>query len=150
MKLSKLFAVTAFTVVLSMNNFALAKNDFKVAIVDIPQVVERSPQITALKVDRKNKMDDLGKFVETAKANLEKETNPAKKKSMEEGYNKELNSRKDALDKEYAKKLIDIDKDITKIIKAKAKSLGYDLVLTKSSVLDGGDDITSDVIKDFK
>lgn len=42
------------------------------------------------------------------------------------------------------------DKNITSIIKKKAKASGYNLVLVKSSVIDGGTDITADIIKDLK
>jgi len=156
MKISKILTITAVALALSMNNFGISKAmakdsaDFKVAVVDLQKIVESSPEINALKVDRKNKIDDLAKFVDNARAAVAKETNDAKKKSLEDGYNKELNTRKDALDRDYAQKLSDVDKDITALIKSKAKALNYDLVLTRSTVLDGGDDITADIIKQLK
>ncbi len=152
MKTSKILAITAITFALglSTNNFASANasKDFNVAVVDIQKIVENSPQINALKTEQKNKITELITFVENAKASLTKETDTAKKKTLEEGYNKELNLKKQAIDKEYAKKLSDIDKNITDIIKS--KSTNYDLVLTKGSVLNGGKDITSEVIKSLK
>jgi len=137
---------------LSTNSFALAQHSsgFKVAVVDVQKVVVSSPQVNALRVEQKNKIDSLIAFVEKAKADLAKESNEAKKKSLEEGYNKELNVKKQAIDKEYSEKLLDIDKNITNIIQAKAKSDKYDLVLIKSSVLQGGVDITSEIVKLLK
>ena len=69
---------------------------------------------------------------------------------MEDGYNKELNVRKDAIDKEYVQKISNIDKEITTLIKTRAKEANYDLILTKGSVLDGGVDITSEIVKELK
>jgi outer membrane protein len=156
MKTSKILAITAITFALSMNNFAFSQEttkdsaNFSVAVVDIAKIVESSPEINALKVDRKNKIDDLQKFIENARADVTKETNATKKAALEDSYNKELNVRKDAIDKDFSKKMVDIDKNITALIKSKAQKAGYDLTLTKSSVLDGGTDITAEIIKGLK
>lgn len=152
-KTSKFLTIGAVACILALstNNFASAAKapaGFKVAVVDIQKVVENSPQINALKTQQKNKITELVTFVENAKASLTKETNEAKKKTLEEGYNKELNVKKAEIDRDFAVKLTDIDKSIKFIIKA--KSTGYDLVLTKNSVLEGGVDITNEVIKALK
>jgi len=167
-KASRFLTVTAVALALSMSNFTTAKTmakaaprtyaqaaaqapaGFSVAIVDVQKVVESSPTINSLKTDRKNKVEDLVKFVEKAKADVAKETNATKKKALEDKYNKELNDRKNAMDNAYAQKLSDVDKEITALIKSKATALGYSLTLTKSTVLEGGTDITSDVIKELK
>lgn len=143
--------ITAIAFTISMNNFVISEawaKDPNVAVVDVPKIVENSPEINALNVDRKNKLNDLQNFVEKAKAEVTKETNVSRRTTLEEGYNKELNLRKDTIDKEYIQKISDVDKSITKLIKTKASS--YDLVLTKSSVLNGGTDITADIIKELK
>lgn len=158
-KTYKFLAITAMAITLSMNNLAIAKEiskkssesiGFKVAIVDIKKVVESSPSINALKTDRINKLNELTAFVERAKEDVSKETNAAKKKTLEDSYNKELNLRKDAIDKNYAEKLSAIDKQITAVIKAKSKECGYNLILTNTTVLDGGTDITTEIIKELK
>lgn len=156
MKISKFLTVTAIALTLSTNNFTMSKAmvsdaaDFKVAVVDIQKIVESSPEIAVLRADRKSKLDELGKFVESARTAVAKETAAAKKKALEEGYNKELNLKKADIDKDYATKLTTIDKNITAIIKAKSKELTFDLVLTTSSVLDGGVNITDEIIKSLK
>lgn len=151
-KTSRFLVITAiaFAICLSANNFASAKGSagFSVAVVDVQKVVENSPQINALKTEQKNKIADLVAFIEKAKADVSKQTDATKKKALEESYNKELNVKKQAIDKEYSKKLLDIDKNINDIIKA--KSVNYDLVLIKSTVINGGDDITDEVIKELK
>lgn len=156
MKISKNLTLIAIALALSTNNFVIQKamakssTNVNIALVDIQKIVENSPSINALNVYRKNKLDDLVKFIENANADVAKETNATKKKTLEDGYNKELNIRKEAIDKEYAQKLSEIDKNITVSIKTKAKECNYDLVLTKSNVLDGGTDITSEIIKGLK
>jgi len=151
-KISKILTIGAvtFALCLSVNNFASAKDSasFNVAVVDLQKIVVSSPQINALKVEEKKKMDDLVAFVEKANADLANEKNDVKKKAIEEGYNKELNIKKADIDKEYIKKMSEIDKNISDIINA--KSVNYDLVLTKTSVIKGGVDITNEVIKALK
>lgn len=153
MKTSKFLTIAAITLALSTTNFAMAKgasSDFRVATVDLQKIVESSPAINSLKMDRKNKIESLTAFVEKARTDVNKETNATKKKALEDKYNKELNERKSVIDKEYAQKLTEIDKNVTALIKTKAKELGYDLTLTKSIVLDGGDDITAEILKGLK
>lgn len=153
MKTSKILSITAIAFALSINNFTIAKvlsKDSNIAVVDVQKIVESSPEIIALKIDGKNKLGDLASFAEKARADVAKETNAANKKTLEDNYNKELNVKKVALEQEYTKKLSNIDKNITSIIKKKAKASGYNLVLVKSSVIDGGTDITADIIKDLK
>lgn len=153
-KASKFLALTAiaFTLGLSANNFATSKTpaNFNVAVVDVQKIVASAPQVSALKIEQKNKIADLTKFVEYAKADLAKEKNEVKKKALEDKYNKELNVRKNILEKEYTQKLSAIDKSITETIKTNATENGYDLVLAKSTVLFGGTDITDEIAKNLK
>lgn len=170
MKTSKILTVTAVALALSVNNFATAKpfskvapkvasqapaktavtapHKLSVAVVDAQKVVESSPVVDALKIDRKNKLEDLSKFVEKAKADVAKETNATKKKALEDGYNKELNIRKDAIDREYVQKLSEVDKSLSDLINSKTSN--YDLVLSKSVVIKGGSDVTSEIVKALK
>lgn len=150
MKTSRILVVATVVVTLSMNNLAFSKDSSKanIAVVDVQKVLESSPEINALNVDRKNKVNELISFVEKARADVAKETNATKKKTLEDNYTKELNQRKEALDKEYIKKISDVDKDITALINSKTSD--YDLVLKKSSVIEGGTDITTEIIKGLK
>jgi len=156
MKKNEILTVAvAVLLLLSGSNSAGAKgllnnSSSNVAVVDIQRIVENSPAINALNADRKTKIDNLVKFVEKAKSDVSKETDLTKRKALEDSYNKELNLRKTEMDSEYSKKLSEIDKDITGIIKVRAKKSGYDLTLTKSDVIDGGVNITDDIIKELK
>lgn len=154
MKTSKILTISTIVFTLSMSNLAFEKAYSKelskanIAVVDVQKVLESSPEINALNTDRKNKVNELVSFVEKAREDLAKETNATKKKTLEENYTKELNQRKESLDKEYIKKIADIDKNITTLINSKTSN--YDIVLKKSSVIDGGVDVTNEIIKGLK
>lgn len=157
MKTSKVLMAIAVIAVLASGNLTKAAElpkpqptGFKVAVVDIAQIVQKSPQISALQTERQNKLNDLEAFVVNARKDVASQKTDDTKKILEDKYNKELNQRKEAIDKDFAKKLVDIDKEITLIIKNKAKKMGYNLTLVKGSVIDGGTDITSTIIKDLK
>lgn len=135
----------------AVSSFATsAPGNFKVAVVDVQKVVASSKQVNTLKDEQKAKIDDLTKFVANARAEVGKETDAVKKKALEEKYNKELQTKKEAIDKEYATKLTNIDKSITAQITTKAKANGFDLVIAKSIVLYGGTDITEEIAKTVK
>lgn len=142
-------AVIAVAGCLSFGSAAMAK-DFSVAIVDVPQVVNASAQVQALKKDQQAKAEEIVKFVEKARKDVASITNASKKKAAEEKYNKELMAKKEKMDQDYAAKLKALDTSISQQINVKAKADGYDLVLSKGVVLFGGDDITSEIIKIVK
>lgn len=150
MKTSKFLAITALAFTLTIGNLAFSKDlsSMNVAVVDVNRLIQSSPGINALNVDRKNKVSDLVSFVEKARAEIAKEKSATKKKELENNYTKEINSKKETLDKEYIQNLSNVDKEISAIIKT--KSSGYDLVLTKNCVLNGGTDITNEIIKELK
>lgn len=142
-------AVIAVAGYLSMGSAVMAK-DFSVAIVDVPQVVNASAQVQALKKDQQAKAEEIVKFVEKARKDVASMTDANKKKAAEEKYNKELMAKKEKMDQDYAAKLKALDTSISQQINEKAKADGYDLVLSKGIVLFGGNDITSEIIKVVK
>lgn len=150
-KINKIFAVTtAIFLCMSLNNFAQAKQGFNVAIVDTKQVIQNSPQIKAFNAEQNNKLNDLNVFIAKAKADIAMQTDAAKRKALEEGYNKELLSRKAQIEKDATKRLSEIYGELNNTIKTKAKKAGYELILAKDGVLYGGTDITADIIKTLK
>ncbi len=142
--------IAAFVIGMSVNNYAISNVPSKIAVVDVQKVVASSSQVKALKADREAKIKDLANFVTTARANVAKETNATKKKELENKYNKELNAKRNSIQKDYAKKLAAIDKSISSIINQQAKAANYEIVLAKGVVLYGGTDITSEIAKAVK
>ena len=144
--------LVAFGLGLVASNYAMSDvpANFKVAVVDVQKVVANSSQVKALKDEQKKKGQELAKFIETAKNNITKETDEKKKKALEEKYNKEFQSKREAIAKNYETKLLAIDKNISNVIDENAKANGYNLVLAKGVVLSGGTDITAEITKAVK
>jgi Skp family chaperone for outer membrane proteins len=122
----------------------------KIAVVDVPQVVNASSQVQALKKEQETKAKELVTFVEKARKDVAATTDAKKKQTLEDKYNKELQTKKEAMDKNYATKLEAIDKSISNQIANQARLGGYDVVLAKGVVLYGGTDITDAVKKAVK
>ena len=148
----KLFAAAAiaFVIGITAGNYALSDVPSKTAVVDVQKVVAASEQVKALTKEQAAKREELAKFVKTANEAVQKEKNAAKKKALEEKYNKEFKQKQEAIAKNYEAQLTAIDKDITALIQAKAKAKGYTLVLAKGMVLYGGTDITDEIAKQVK
>ena len=147
-------AVTAaaFVIGFSASNFAMSDvpASYKVAVVDVTQVVNSSNQVKALKKEQQTKMEEVLKYIDKARKDVAAVSDEKQKKALEEKYNKELLAKRDKLEKEYTTKLAAIDKSISSTIDAQAKAGNYDLVLAKGVVLHGGTDITQEVIKAVK
>ena len=142
--------VLTFAAGLALGNFALSDVPSKIAVVDVPQVVNSSSQVQALKKEQQAKTKEIVSFVEKARKDVAATTDVKKKKAKEKKYTKELNNKRTAMEKNYANKLSAIDKTISAKITEQAKAGGYDIVLAKGVVLYGGTDITDAVKKAVK
>jgi len=142
----------SFCLGFALNEFALSNipTSYKVAVVDIQKVIDASPQLKKLKAEREQKNKELNKWVEVVKADINKQTSQENKKKLSEKYNTILVQKQKNLALEYGKKLQEFDKQISEIVANQAKSKGYNLVLVKSTVIFGGEDITQNVIKSLK
>ena len=137
--------------VLGSSNFAMSNmTPQKIAVVDVPAIVAKSAQVKTLKDEQAKKAQDLAKWLETVNADVKKQSTEANKQKLLKKYNEELAKKKEANTKEYTKKLAAIDASISSTIAAQAKAKGYDIVLAKSTVLYGGDDITAEIAKIVK
>ncbi len=145
-------ALAAFVIGVTTSNYAVSDvpANFKVAVVDVQKVVASSSQVKALKDEQKKKGEELAKFIETAKTNIDKEKDAKKKKALEAKYEKEFKVKRDAMAKNYETKLMAIDKNISSVIGASAAQNGYNLVLAKGVVLSGGTDITDEIAQQIK
>lgn len=142
-----LIVISAFAIGYSINNIAISKAspDYRVAVVDIQKIVANSSEINALKAEQEKQLQNMQTTIDKARADIAKEKDPAKIASLEEKYRKEINEQKLALDTSYNNKLTAIDNKIKTAVVEKARSMNYNIVLPKNTVLFGGDDITEQV-----
>ncbi len=143
------FAILSLIIGFIGANVAQAEGG-KVAVVDVPKIVSESKQVKALKAEQAKKADELAKWLDTAREDVAKQQTEAGKEKLLKKYEDDLAKKREANAREYSQKLTAIDKSISATIEAQAKAKGYDLVLTKSTVLYGGDDITAEVAKVVK
>lgn len=145
-------ALFAFILGLSTSNFAISgvPANYKVAVVDVQKVVTSSKQVANLKSEQAKKMEEMKNMINKAQADIAKETDKAKKEALVKKYENDLSYVKNTNDKNYSKKLAEIDKSISKTIQTESKKAGYDLVLAKGVVLYGGTDITDSISKIVK
>ena len=122
----------------------------KIAVVDIQKVVSASAQVKALKASQEAKNKELAAFIKKAQEDVNKQTDVNKKKSLAESYEKQLKTKRETNIKDYTTKLKAADANITAQIGKKATELGYTMVVPKSTVIWGGDDITETVLKGIK
>lgn len=118
-----------------------------IAVVDVAQVINNNSQVKALKAKQEKKSEALKTWVETARADVEKQSTTAAKESLTTKYNKELQTKVEAQRKELYEESTKIDAKIGAAIAKKAQTDGYSLVLVKGAVLYGGTDITEDIKK---
>ena len=145
-------AIAAFAIGMGFNNIAMSNipANYKVAVVDVNAVVSKSAQVQALKKEQQTKLQELQKWLETVRADVQKQSTQEGKDKLIKKYDAEFAKKQEAIKKNYATKLQAIDKSITATIAQEAKAQNYNLVLSKGSVLYGGDDITASIAKVVK
>lgn len=150
MKLNKIITLSLASVMMLSTAVFAAPQAQKIAVVDIQKVVSASSQVKALKASQDAKNKELTAFIKKAQADVNKQTDEAKKKTLAAQYEKQLAQKREANAKEYASKLKAADESITSQIGKKATEMGYTMVLPKSAVIFGGDDITATVLQVIK
>lgn len=150
MRLNKIILSGLMVLFMAGNMVFAAPQAQKIAVVDLQKVVAKSSQVQSLKALRDRRNKELLNFIKTAQADVNKQTDAAKKKSLAASYEKQIQAKRDANLKEYTTKLKAADANITSLISKKATEMGYTMVLPKSSVISGGDDITATILQIIK
>ncbi len=145
-------AVLAFILGVCTNNFAMSNvpSTYKIGVVDVHKVVSQSKQVIALQNEQTKKAEELKNTIKKAQDEISKEKDEKKKEQLIKKFDNDITYIKNTNDKNYSKKLAEIDKSITKTIEDESKKAGYDLVLAKGMVLYGGTDITNTIAKVVK
>ena len=117
------------------------------AVVDLDKIRENYTVSQELSADLKIKESELQKFVADAQKQIQEAKTPLEKKNLEEKLGEQFNIKRNAYAKDQSQKWGVIEDTVVKSIKEVAASKKFDLVLNKQVVIDGGSDITDEVIK---
>lgn len=143
--------IMAFTCGYSLNNKAVSGNtDYKIAVVDVQELVSNSNAVKKLKTEQERKIQNIQSTLEKARTEMSKETDSAKLQALEQKYRDDINKQKSAMESEYNVKFAAIDKNIRNAVIEKARAMNYNIVLPKNMVLLGGDDITNQIVSAVK
>lgn len=142
--------VLVFFVGYNMNDVAVSFPRYKVAVIDVPEVLSKSSEIQALKRSQNKELEELNTLISKAQNELLNEHDRSKLIQKEAEYRKQIEAKKQNMDKEYNSKLAKINDNIKSLISKEAKKSNYNLVLPTGIVLSGGDDITDNIVKQIK
>ena len=145
----KRFLVTGL--LLATLGIGSAMADTRIAVVDVQAVIAGSSQVQALKKEQKTKLEELNKWIKTARADVEKQKTKEGKEKLAKKYDADFAKKQQDIKSNYAKKLQAIDVTISQAIANEAKAKGYNLVISKQGkVLYSSDDLTANIQKAVK
>lgn len=142
--------VLIFCVGYNINDVAISFPRYKVAVIDVPEVMAKSSELQELKRAQDKDMEELNILISKAQNELINEQNRTKFIQKESEYRKQIETKKKDIDKKYSAQLIKINNNIKTLISKEAKKANYNLVLPTGMVISGGEDITASVLKNVK
>jgi len=141
-----LFFIGGYT----MNDVAISLPRYKVAVVDITKVMEQSKDIKNLKASQDKQLKELETLISKAQNEIANTQDQNKAMELQINYGKEIETKRNAIDEDYSKKIVQITSNIKNMISNQAKKTDYNLVLPTGMVISGGEDITDNVIKEMQ
>ena len=142
--------VVFFLMGYSANDVAVSFPKYKVAVVDISKILEKSSDLQSLKASQEKQMAELNTLISKAQNEIANEQDKNKIIQMESKYRKEIEDKKLAMDEDYNKNMINITNKVKSMVSTEAKKTNYNLVLPTGMVISGGDDITQNIISNMK
>lgn len=142
--------VLFFCIGYNLNDTAISFQKYKVAVVDVPELLSHSSQIQDLKHSQDKELEELNILISKAQNEILNESDKTKILEKEASYRQQIETKKIEIDKKYNSKLEKINENIKATISAEAKKSHYNLVLPTGFVISGGEDITADVVKKIK
>lgn len=142
--------VLAFFAGYNLNNTALSVSGYKVAVVDVAEILSHSKEIQQLKTSQDRENEELNTLISKAQNDLLNEHDRTKFLRKEDEYKKQIETKKSEIDNKYNTKLAQINDSIKNVISTEAKKENYNLVLPAGLVISGGKDITSKIVDKIK
>ncbi len=145
-----LVAIAASVISSLVTYKAISADKMKFAVVDVQRVVLSSKEIAALSAERQAQIQELKKMADEANMKITAEQDQAAKKALSEASLATINAKKDTFDKIHASGLQAADKRINDVINAVAEKEGLAVVFNKTSLVNGGTDITDAVVEQVR
>lgn len=145
-----LVAIAASVISSLVTYKAISADKMKFAVVDVQRVVLSSKEIAALSAERQAQIQELKKMADEANMKITAEQDQAAKKALSEASLATINAKKDTFDKIHASGLQAADKRINDVINAVAEKEGLSVVFNKTSLVNGGTDITDAVVEQVR
>ena len=142
--------VLVFCVGYNLNDTAVSFQKYRVAVVDVSQLLSHSPEVEELKRTQDKEMQELNALISKAQNEILNESDKNAILRKETEFRQQIETKKSDMDKKYSVKLEEINKKIRSIISAEAKKENYNLVLPVGMVISGGEDITENIVKTMK
>ena len=127
--------VLVFCVGYNINDVAISFPRYKVAVIDIPEVMSKSTELQELKRAQNKDMEELNILISKAQNELINEQNRSKFAQKEAEYRKQIETKKKDIDNKYATRLVKINENIKTLISKEAKKANYNLVLPTGMVI---------------
>lgn len=116
------------------------------AVVDLDKIRDNYTAAQELAADLKVKEAELKTFIDNAQKQIDEAKTPLEKKNLEEKLGQQFNIKRNAYAKDQASKWAVIEDKVVSSIKEVSDAKKYDIVLNKQVVIDGGCDITDEII----
>lgn len=142
--------VLVFCVGYNLNDTAVSFQKYKVAVVDIPELLSHSQEAQDLKHSQEKEIEELNTLISKAQNEILNEPDKNKIIQKEASYRAQIENKKAQIDKKYNDSLEKINENIKSTITSEAKKSHYNLVLPAGLVISGGEDITANVVKKVK
>jgi len=118
----------------------------RAAVVDVERISVSVKSAAALKAAREGQLERLRIMQEEADKQVNAEEDTENKQKLSDMYAIEINSKKEQYDQQYAAALKALNQTIYQAINEVAKSKNIKVIFSPNSVVQGGEDITQDVI----
>ena len=112
--------------------------------------MEQSNDIKNLKASQDKQLKELQTQISKAQNEIANTQDEQKAVQLQANYSKEIETKRNAIDEEYSKKIVQITSNIKNLVATQAKKADYNLVLPTGMVISGGEDITDNVLKEMQ
>jgi len=118
----------------------------QVGVVDLDKIVNNYSKAQDVSADLKVKEAELQKFLAEAQKQLKDAPSPVEKKNLEEKLTQQFKTKSEDFKDAQIKQWKQIEDNIFSAIETVSKTNRLDVVLVKSSVLFGGNDVTDQIL----